>query len=1244
MVKRVKIIKLPNYSGGGKLVRITGLPKFQLNSQVGKFNTSVQQEEDLQAEAAKDYEAAEAAKAAQLTGVPLPAGTPAGQTDVKVENIFGRTWDSDLAINITDSVTAGETMFVPNQGGLPAHFNITGPRHTHGGVPLKAQEGTFIFSDTKKMEIGGPILRYFGKPEDTKKKYTPAELAKQYDINYYRAVLANPNSDDLQRETAEQMIKNYNIKLAMLALASESKKAYPQEIPEVATPYMSMMGIKKERLLPQQGQQQPQQQQQPQETISRYGGGYFDFGGIPMGTSFVDNFQRTEDINYEDISLAKYGMQLPKHQTKSVVEKSAAQTVYDNAYAEAYKVAFNPRMKDKAKADADAVDMAGIIARNARKSFLASEAAGIKWKAKDDDPVAQAVQAEKARTSLSDYDRQTIGREAYETTYKAFMSSEYVGEEGSETYKENQRIAQDDAMAAFHDAIAASDTNIAAAKAAHRLDQSYAPGEKIKALAEKQKRPLTYQERENIEQEIQTDKRKQKAHQLNEERIKKMIAAVPYQHSEFTWGNVMAAPSKLLTQIVYGIGDAKRGEDVPLFGDAASQPGRFLEDSPYIAKAVNLGLNTNMYLGVGAFKLGSKILTHPITQKIALKTTKAIKDATTSTIKYVKDMAKATPAALLETANLAYKGRGLLLPLAAGWALTPGIPKKLTPEEMVAIEAWTKGLSDTAKTSTSSEFPGMTPVVYPTTPTQTVTPQPAVGDTIQLQTANPFLKKYGGGLTQYEPGGIVTKYNDGTTSTLYPDGRVEVKDASGKLVRTIPAKSVTSSGTKGGKPTMSIYTPGSVAWLKEQGEAGYKVNVQNEPTVGWERDETQSPNPGGGHNLYGDVTWSPQQQAEFKGRQGWVYEQRPDFDPTDKTVIGKWKPGSRYRGRDVSGQDKTKGQSDTHWFQEEYNKLNPSWFGQKQKGTGFDSLMGEHTFSAPSTAKTPGGIPKIPGTTTPGTTTTGPERAYDPMYRQPSPYGNWWTQDVANIAGAAGVRLGLKAYQPWAPTVHPDLAEPRFYDPTRALAANIEQLQVGTKAAGIYGRPQRFSGQSSRMFGEIAKQQADTLSRYDAMNVGVANQFAQGNADTRNKFALINAESKKNLWDSSTILKQQFDNSKRQANQELLAQFTQGWTNKGKTQALNFLDPTYQVDAHTGYVRYNQGKGLNTSRKSGVEGRLDAAGSYISENKITDPGVIRAVYNAYGISAKGNQRADELNEYDDPYGNNPAAYGYPGVT
>lgn len=154
----------------------------------------------------------------------------------------------------------GETLLGPDG----THYNINGKRHSEGGVKLTAEqapEGSFIYSDTAKMKMGGDILKMFGKGGS--KKYTPAQIAKQYNVNQYQAVLDDKYADLLSKSTAQLMKNNYQKKLGALALLQESKKNFKDGIPQVAMPYLeSIMNA------------MPQQEQSEQELPAAKFGGY----------------------------------------------------------------------------------------------------------------------------------------------------------------------------------------------------------------------------------------------------------------------------------------------------------------------------------------------------------------------------------------------------------------------------------------------------------------------------------------------------------------------------------------------------------------------------------------------------------------------------------------------------------------------------------------------------------------------------------------------------------------------------------------------------------------------------------------------------------------------------------------------------------------------------------------------------------------------------------------------------------
>tara|TARA_R100000951_G_scaffold51096_2_gene43148 strand:+ start:10268 stop:12934 length:2667 start_codon:yes stop_codon:yes gene_type:complete len=202
---------------------------------------------------------------------------PDGALDVTPTSFGGSMASAQEGVQVQKTLTrepreeanleaeGGETAFGPISGDtIPDHMVIKGPRHSSGGVPLNLPDDTFIFSDTRKMKITDPsVLAMFGKKKK-KGGYTPADLAKPYDIQKYKAILMDPESDDKAVSTAQMMIQNYVLKLGALALAQEAKKGFPQGIPEMARPYMEANGIADEDLLPEQPEQeQPQQPMQP---------------------------------------------------------------------------------------------------------------------------------------------------------------------------------------------------------------------------------------------------------------------------------------------------------------------------------------------------------------------------------------------------------------------------------------------------------------------------------------------------------------------------------------------------------------------------------------------------------------------------------------------------------------------------------------------------------------------------------------------------------------------------------------------------------------------------------------------------------------------------------------------------------------------------------------------------------------------------------------------------------------------
>jgi hypothetical protein len=176
-------------------------------------------------------------------------------------------------------------------------YVIGGKRHSDGGTPLNLPAGTFIYSDFNEMKIKDPnILAMFGKEVGKKRKskkgYTPATLAKQYDINKYRMILDDKDSDKHDRETAQIMIEEYQDKLAALALAQESMKNFEQGIPQVAMPYLQKRGLQEQDIMPTHqmpdGTTMPGATHQEQPMMAQQGG----WNSVPNLSRFIPVAQK----------------------------------------------------------------------------------------------------------------------------------------------------------------------------------------------------------------------------------------------------------------------------------------------------------------------------------------------------------------------------------------------------------------------------------------------------------------------------------------------------------------------------------------------------------------------------------------------------------------------------------------------------------------------------------------------------------------------------------------------------------------------------------------------------------------------------------------------------------------------------------------------------------------------------------------------------------------------------------------
>jgi len=240
----------------------------------------------------------------------------------------------------------------------------------------------------------------------------------------------------------------------------------------------------------------------------------------------------------------------------------------------------------------------------------------------------------------------------------------------------------------------------------------------------------------------------------------------------------------------------------------------------------------------------------------------------------------------------------------------------------------------------------------------------------------------------------------------------------------------------------------------------------------------------------------------------------------------------------------------------------------------------------------------------------------------PQTYAPWWLQDIVKTSGAAADLARVKKYLPWQDKPEVFLPKATYYDPTRELAANTEQANLASQFHQAFTGPK--SGAISGVQGKAFDNAANIMAKYNNLNVGLANQLSQERASIMNQASQNQAGLNTQLWDKYTIANQQFDNSKNMARQNLRQSYMDAITNRGKTQALNTLNPNFYTDPSTGFVNKTGYANITPTPQNFKD-------EYLTALKITgDPD--RAM-KYLELQKKGKVSADEQN---------PHAAGYPG--
>jgi hypothetical protein len=139
------------------------------------------------------------------------------------------------------------------------------------------------------------------------------------------------------------------------------------------------------------------------------------------------------------------------------------------------------------------------------------------------------------------------------------------------------------------------------------------------------------------------------------------------------------------------------------------------------------------------------------------------------------------------------------------------------------------------------------------------------------------------------------------------------------------------------------------------------------------------------------------------------------------------------------------------------------------------------------------------------------------------------------------------------------IPEPTFYDPNRELAEGASQRNM--MAAYMQQMdPQQFSARANALNAQGAEQAANTIGKYQNMNVGVANQFSPLQTDIMNKVMAYRADAADKLVFNAAQEDKAYRNAMRMDLRNRDLYDMNEYDNATKRTMLNQTNPYYSLE------------------------------------------------------------------------------------
>jgi hypothetical protein len=961
----------------------------------------------------------------------------------------------------------GETVYGDINGdGMPEHQIIKGPRHTHGGVPLSLPEDTFIFSDTRGMKLKDPeLLAMFGKPPG--KSYTPAELAKQYDIQKYRKILEDPETDAIDRKTAELMIKKYVVKLGCLALAQESKKGFPQGIPAVAKPCLEARGINPEEILPNKElkvlDEQLKKQMEEQEQAQGGGGDQLQQAmGMNQGQPVA---QPSQQPSMEEMMMmygggmrrlrrAQEGMQQPSPEEMAMMQQQGQEQPQEGGQDQMMEIIQEVQNALQNGAKPEEVVMSllqnGLPPQAVVQIFTQlgvdqEQAAGLVQAAMSQaqggqEQMMQAPPMAQYGMSMGGYDMPfyDMPEAEYGMSMGAGMSQNYQGRP--------KRIPGSPAMAP----LVRADDGIIVKRADYKTDAEYQAALRrayVQSGRGKKKIYVVQPDGKKVEQKVSaTGHTEYKGTDLDKWNGN-AVAAATFEAMSQTF-NDPKAKAAFANQVRSTLADqeayrGKKGGLSDTYQTAFGKDPATLTDDEIVTKYLRM-------------------------QERNLKTT-TLGD------------------------KVGVKGYG---------------PHLYTDYKGDLRQMDDVDLNGDGTIKPNSDEEGFKTVMKKSNPN--------LSDAEILEMRN---KIKSGGYTSLEAVsediGLPMKRRSGTGKAAAGfDEEAYIQQAgfiaADRLMKDLDA----NPGNYDEDTQMALLGITSFAGFNPYGK---QVGVSDES----------------GMNVTNispiDAFYTNTTQGEIQAHHGLKFEDMPDVPgggcQCENEKLSDGSPDPTFKPKDAQG----------NCTCDEIPKKCPC---QKADGTVLEMSVDANGNCPPCVE--------------------------DKDISIKTPPSGMWLQDTIKTTGAFGDLMGLKKRMPWAPGVELGVPRPTFLDPTRELAANSEMGHIQTQGLGQFAGVQAMSSRASGIQGAQAKNAADILSKYNNANVNIANQFELKANDIRNQESMLKQATAQRVYDQNTVANQQFDNAKLAMRNNLRNYYTNGITNRWKTDALNQMFPNYAVDPTVG--------------------------------------------------------------------------------